>query len=127
MDEQEATKRLDAALGPFYDMDGLQAWLGLSEQAVLDLVVEGHILSVETMEGELLFPSKQFGQEGAFLPHLSLVLRIMRRSNLNDWSTALWLVNDDPQRDTSAVELLRSGEVDTVLMEASNFVETWNH
>lgn len=128
MDEQEkATHALDAALGPFYDSAGLQAWLELTADTVLDLVRAGRLLAVSTSEGELLFPTLQFGPDGALLPRLDEVLKVIRDSDLDDWGTALWLVNRDPPDCPSAVVLLRSGDADTVLLEASRWVEHWKH
>ena len=128
MDEQDqATRALDAAVGPFYDSAGLQVWLEFTADAVLDLVREGRLLAVSTGDGDLLFPTFQFGPDRAFLPRLDEVLKVMRDSDLDGWSIALWLVHHDPQDCPSAVDLLRTGDADTVLLEAARWVENWKH
>ena len=128
MDDQErAVGALDAALGPFYDSAGLQAWLGAFADDVHELARDGRLLSVPTAEGELLFPIFQFDSDGAVLPRLDEVLKVMRDGDQGDWATALWLVNHDPHDGTSAVELLQAGEADTVLLHAAQWIENWKH
>ena len=128
MDEQERGLRaLDDALGPFYDSAGMQAWLGLSQEEVTDLVLNKKVLAVEAEPGDFLFPASQFGENGAFLPRLAEVLEVLRESDSDSWTHALWLVGRDPQDNANAIELLSAGRADEVLDSARNWVETWKH
>lgn len=126
MDEEEATKALADAVGPFYDCAGLQDWLDLAEDDVLGLVQGGQLLTVRTLEADLLFPTFQFGPDGEFLPRLDEVLKVLR-DNLDEWSIALWLVNKDPHDGTSNLERLQSGDAETVICDAIHQAEIMKH
>ncbi|MEB0004589.1 hypothetical protein QN357_16810 [Cryobacterium sp. RTC2.1] len=54
MDGEEATRLLVDAVGPLYDRAGLQEWLDLTEDSVLGLARDGKLLTVRTLEGDLL-------------------------------------------------------------------------
>ncbi|QYF74751.1 hypothetical protein [Cryobacterium sp. PAMC25264] len=126
MDEDEADRALDDAVGPFYDAAGLQSWLELREEQVLDLIRDGHILAVRTLDGDVLFPSFQFGPNGDFLPRLNEVF-IALRSTLDEWSIAQWLLYEEPPRAISYAGRLRAGETHAVIRDAIRQAEILRH
>ncbi|MDY7529947.1 MULTISPECIES: hypothetical protein [unclassified Cryobacterium] len=126
MDGEEATRLLVDAVGPLYDRAGLQEWLDLTEDSVLGLARDGKLLTVRTLEGDLLFPSFQFGPDGEFLPSLDRVLKALG-DTLDDWSIALWIVYRDPQDGISNFERLRSGDAETVVQRATRRAEILRH
>ncbi|TFC32111.1 hypothetical protein E3O55_06325 [Cryobacterium sp. MDB1-18-2] len=126
MDEEEATRLLVDAVGPLYDCAGVQEWLDLTEDSVLGLARDGKLLTVSTLEGDLLFPSFQFGPDGEFLPSLDRVLKALG-DTLDEWSIALWLVYRDPQDGISNFERLRSGDAETVVQRATRRAEILRH
>lgn len=127
MDEEEvATQAMNDAIGPFYDCAGLQKWLDLTEDDVLELERQGHLLAVRPLDGDLLFPTYQFGPGGALLPSLDEVLKVLRRW-LSDWGTAAWMVNEDRQDGMSKLERLRSGDGERVIRDATRLAEILSH
>ncbi|MCI4657323.1 hypothetical protein [Cryobacterium zhongshanensis] len=69
MDEEEwAVRLLDAALCPFYDSAGLQAWRAHTSEALLNLVKDARIVAVSTLNGDFFFPTFQFSARGELLP-----------------------------------------------------------
>lgn len=126
MNEEEATRLLVDAVGPLYDCAGLQEWLDLTEDSVLGLARDGKLLTVRTLEGDLLFPSFQFGPDGEFLPSLDRVLKALG-DTLSEWGIALWIVYRDPQDGISNFERLRSGDAETVVQHATRRAEILRH
>ncbi|MEC5151385.1 hypothetical protein RCH22_003026 [Cryobacterium psychrotolerans] len=126
MDGEEATRLLVDAVGPFYDCAGLQEWLDLTEDSVLGLARDGKLLTVRTLEGDLLVPSFQFGPDGEFLPCLDRVLKALG-GTLDEWNIALWIVNRDPRDGISNFERLRSGDAETVVQRATRQAEILRH
>lgn len=126
MDDEEATRALANAVGPFYDCVGLKDWLDLTEVDVLGMVRDGQLLAVRNLEGDVLFPSMQFGPDGELLPRLEEVLKILR-GTLDDWSIALWILYKDVQDGVSNLERLKSGEAETVIRDAIRRAEILRH
>ncbi|MEB0288276.1 hypothetical protein QN355_17175 [Cryobacterium sp. 10S3] len=126
MNEEEATRVLVEAVGPFYDCAGLQEWLDLTEDSILGLARDGKLLTVSTLEGDLLFPSFQFGPDGEFLPCLDRVLKALG-GTLSEWSIAQWIVNRDPYDGISNIERLRSGDTETAVQRATRQAQILRH
>lgn len=110
----------DLAVGPFYDARGLMKWLGVTRQVLQDRTQAGEILCVATTEGDLLYPSFQFGSAGEPLPHLSQILRLLEPIADDAWDKALWLnAPSDTFNKRTAVEALRAGDDELVLAAAA--------
>lgn len=124
--EDEASQALVDAVGPLYDSAGLQRWLELTEDEVVDLVQSGQLLAVTTQDGISLFPALQFGQVRALVPRLGEVVGRLR-STLDDWSIALWMLYEDPQYGVNAFERLRSGDYEGVVRDAERQAEILRH
>jgi hypothetical protein len=82
---------LDEPLGPFYDTGGLVSWLGISRQALFDRVRRGTVLACRTADGHLLYPSLQFGRNGAVRPGVQEAVGAFVRRGIDGWSVGAWL------------------------------------
>lgn len=82
---------LDQPLGPFYDTAGLIAWLGISRQALFDRVRRGTVLACRTADGHLVYPSLQFGRNGAVRPGVVEAIGAFTRRGVDGWSVGAWL------------------------------------
>ena len=98
---------LDQPLGPFYDTAGLVAWLGISRQALFDRVRRGTVLACRTADGHLVYPSLQFGRNGAVRPGVQDAVGAFVRKGADGWSIGAWLTTSSPVFDGhSAVDYL---------------------
>ena len=82
---------LDEPLGPFYDTAGLVAWLGISRQALFDRVRRGTVLACRTADGHLVYPSLQFGRNGAVRPGVVEAVGAFTRRGVDGWAVGAWL------------------------------------
>src|SRR6476469_8248314 len=87
---------LDRPLGPFYDTTGLVGWLGISRQALFDRVRRGTVLACRTADGHLLYPSLQFGRNGAVRPGVVEAVGAFTRRGVDGWSVGAWLTTPTP-------------------------------
>ena len=93
--------------GPFYDTSGLVAWLGISRQALFDRVRRGTVLACRTADGHLVYPSLQFGRNGAVRPGVQEAVGAFVRKGADGWSIGAWLTTPSPVFDGhSAVDYL---------------------
>lgn len=98
---------LDQPLGPFYDTGGLVAWLGISRQALFDRVRRGTVLACRTADGHVVYPSLQFGRNGAVRPGVQDAVRAFVRKGADGWAIGAWLTTPSPVFDGhSAVDYL---------------------
>jgi hypothetical protein len=98
---------LDQPLGPFYDTAGLVAWLGISRQALFDRVRRGTVLACRTADGHLVYPSLQFGRNGAVRPGVQDAVGAFVRKGVDGWSIGAWLTTPSAVFDGhSAVDYL---------------------
>jgi hypothetical protein len=98
---------LDQPLGPFYDTAGLVAWLGISRQALFDRVRRGTVLACRTTDGHLVYPSLQFGRNGAVRPGVQDAVGAFVRKGADGWSIGAWLTTPSAVFDGhSAVDYL---------------------
>ena len=98
---------LDQPLGPFYDTSGLTAWLGISRQALFDRVRRGTVLACRTPDGHLLYPSLQFGRNGAVRTGVIDAVGAFTRRGADGWAVGAWLTTPSPVFDGhSAVDYL---------------------
>lgn len=88
-DPEAAT--LDARVGPFYDTATALAWLGVSSEALKELIEKGDVLVVMSADGFPLFPAFQFGQDAQPLPQLREVLAELDPGQVDPWGDAVWL------------------------------------
>jgi hypothetical protein len=118
---------LNSKLGPFYDVDGVAAWLQLDESQVLAEIQECSMLGVQTQDGFWVLPIFQFDEDGERLPSLQKVLRILENGTQSHWTWALWLVaRPESTGRRSAVEQLWAGETEQVIRAATHDVWSWS-
>ena len=87
---------LDQPLGPFYDTSGLITWLGISRQALFDRVRRGTVLACRTADGHLVYPSLQFGRNGAVRPGVIDAVGAFARRGVDGWAIGAWLTTPSP-------------------------------
>jgi hypothetical protein len=104
--------RWDDLLGPFYSTRQVARLLGgVSRQAVADRKDRGTLLGLKTADGEVVYPTFQFGDGAQVIPGLAEVIQCFsRRTGTDDWTMAGWLVSPlRPLKGKSAIGWLRSG------------------
>jgi hypothetical protein len=93
----------DEIVGPFYDSAGLMKWLKLGPEDLQGRIADRSILACQTDDGDLVYPSWQFLDDGAVLPGLTAVLNAFSETN-DSWQIAIWLsspsvhLNGEPPR-----------------------------
>lgn len=114
-------------LGPFYNTAGLVDWLHLTRQAVHARIKAGKLLGCPTEDGRMVYPSWQFMPDGTSLPHLSNVLRVLRRGSNDPWMHALWLVTPRDRLDgySAAVWLSAGRAASVAVREAEQDAARW--
>ena len=117
--------------GPFTDSAGAADALGgITKQAVSQRVASGSILGLRlatsgSARDRLVYPTWQF--HPTVLTHLPLVLAAAGwdpARAVTGWTIAAWLTTPDPDTELTAVQLLRAGQVDTVLAAAAQVAES---
>ncbi|MFJ3395288.1 hypothetical protein [Leifsonia aquatica] len=109
----------DELVGPFYEVNGLMAWLGFKSRVnVHHAVQRGEILATPVGQRQY-YPTFQFSRSGDLLPHLKEVLQVLRPAMSSPWTQALWLNTAVPSLgNRSPADALRHGKVDAVLRMA---------
>jgi hypothetical protein len=111
--------RWDDLLGPFYSTRQVARLLGgVSRQAVADRRERGTLLGLKTADGEVVYPTFQFGEGNQVIPGLAEVIQsFTRRTGADDWTMAGWLVSPlRALKGKSAIGWLRSGNDPEPLM-----------
>ncbi len=99
----------DQAAGPFYDTAGLQAWLGISRQAIDKRVRAGKLIAAQLDGGTRVYPAWQFTADAHVHPALLPTWRILRE-HADPWTAILWLTAPNPALDRqSAADWLTAG------------------
>lgn len=117
----------NAAVGPFYSIDGTAHLLEASLDELLRMVDRGDVLALPAGPG-LVFPAMQFADDRRPAAGLSQVLEVLSEGLPDPWDRALWLNSpaDDAEGQTTA-DMLRDGSVDEVLRRAREDVARWTH
>jgi hypothetical protein len=107
-------------IGPFYDADGLTAWLEVTPAELEELIKSGQILETTFADGDGLFPTFQFGENKELLPRLGEAARAVRLPDddrdPNGWAVAMMLNQEFPEWDgRTAAQLLRTEWADEVM------------
>ena len=98
----------DELLGPFYDANGAQKYLGLTADQLLGLVEEQKILSLVTSDGSTLFPTFQF-KDGQVDRNIIGVLNTFHGSGVDGWAIAWLLSTKDSRLGTTPRQYLENG------------------
>jgi hypothetical protein len=120
-------KLWDELVGPFYDITSICRSLDVSPDIVRRMVERGELLGLPLEGGEIIFPSRQFGERVELLPGLPEALAAMR-ARLDPWGSALWLLQPSPIEfhELTAVEMMRAGKLEPVLTIAQELGKFWD-
>lgn len=113
-------------IGPVYTSGGVQSVLGISRQQLADRRQRGTIIAARTSDGRWVHPIYQFDESG-IRADVREVLDVLRAESAPDpWTLALWFVTArEALGGVSALKLLDSGQLDTVLAHAAGTVARW--
>lgn len=116
-----------SSLGPAYTAETMR-WRLSVEEAVLDAwVADRRVLQVVPAPGRRVFPEFQLADDGTTLPGLDTVLGELADGIDDDgWTAWLWLTGRPAYAGGCAIwELLRDGDVDTVVRAAARAAWVW--
>jgi hypothetical protein len=124
-----ASHPFDEVTGPFYDTTGLTTWLSVSRQALHQRVKGGSILGCPLDDGSIVYPAWQFLDNGAIVPGLSDLLKVLGPATNDTWQMALWLSAPNDELDGSAPrDWLRSNRSrEPVVTLAKQTAARWAH
>lgn len=109
--------------GGAYDLEQVRTLMrGVSRQAVDKRVQEGSLIAVPGPSNRRSYPTVQFTRDGSVVPGLKAVRDALRTTN--PWTVLNFLVNSDSRLSgRKPIELLRAGEVTTVVDAAARHGE----
>lgn len=87
----EQNALFDGVACPFYDSAGAACRLPVLDDTVQLLARRHSLLAYPTAEGAMVFPTFQFGDGGAVLPGLAVVLGALAEGTSDRWQMALWI------------------------------------
>jgi hypothetical protein len=122
--EPVAGQSLADLVGPCYTTVGVCRLLGVSRQTISEMATGLQILRLRTSDGVFLSPRLQFTDTGETVPGLHQVLVELSRGVDDPWSWAQWLAAEVDGR-PSAVDRLRAGHVEEVLVDARHTADAW--
>jgi hypothetical protein len=103
-------------IGALYDANGVLKLTKLSKTALRDRLAALEILAVTTVDGDVLFPAFQFGDDGKLLPAAATVTHLLEPIADDSWDVALWLNTRTSRFDgRRAVDEMRAGRIADVL------------
>lgn len=117
-----------AVIGPCYRASSIARELGWSSEQVAASAASLTLLELETEDDVPLYPAFQIW-EGRPVDGLGEVLRVLSTGTASTWTWAQWLnapCNDVTGEDaTSAIEQLRAGQLEAVLLDAGHAAAAW--
>lgn len=116
-------------IGPCYSRASMARALGWTEADVATAATSLTVLELLTEDGALLYPAFQ-AWDGRVVPGLTEVLHVLNTGTSSRWTWAQWL-NTRPDdglggEEPSAIERLRAGDLDGVLLEARHDAWAWS-
>lgn len=115
-------------IGPCYTRASLARALGWAEEEVTTAATSLTILELLTEDGVLLYPALQVW-DGRVVPGLTEVLQTLRSGTTSRWTWAQWLNtrpdDGDGGEELSAIERLRAGGLEDVLLDARHDARVW--
>lgn len=122
-----AESQWNTLVGPFLDSDGAQARLGVSHQAVHEMVAKHAVLACPTTDGVTVYPTWQFLPDGATLPALAEVLSTLAAGTDDTWTIALWMQAPSDLLDGHRASdwLREGGDPQRVLVLARHTAARW--
>ncbi|WP_449407134.1 hypothetical protein [Microbacterium maritypicum] len=116
-------------IGPCHRAASFARALGWTESEVKEAAASLTVLELLTDDGVLLYPAFQVW-EGRLVPGLTQVLQVLNTGTKGLWTWAQWLntrVHDESGEEApSAIEQLREGHLDEVLLDARHTAWAWS-
>lgn len=116
-------------VGPCYTAESVGRALGWTSTQVTLAVDSLSLLELETSDGMCLYPSFQIA-DGRIVDGVGDVLRVLATGTKGRWTWAQWLntpVDDETRQPApSAIEQLRAGLLDEVLLDAHHTAAAWS-
>lgn len=116
-------------VGPCYWGASLARALGWSEGEITAAAASLQILELLTDDGVLLYPAFQV-RDGQLVEGLAQVLQVLSTGTRGRWTWAQWLntrlADRDNGEELSAIERLRAGDLEGVLLEARHDAWAWS-
>ncbi len=116
-------------IGPCYRASSIARELGWTSEQVAAAAASLTLLELETDDEVLLYPAFQIW-EGRLVDGLGEVLQVLSTGTASTWTWAQWLntaVDDETGEDApSAIEQLRAGKLDDVLLDARHTAAAWS-
>lgn len=113
-------------IGPCYTTSSMARALGWTEDEVFRAGDSLHLLALTTSDGTVLYPAFQL-EDGLPVAGLRDVLLVLQTGTTGRWMWAQWLNtpldSKDPPR---AIDALRAGHLDDVLLEARHDAWSWS-
>ena len=126
-DEAAATRMFDEVLGPFYTAEDTREYVGFSAAEFEMRASRGDVLVLVTTDRFELCPAFQFGDARTLLSGLGAGLTELVPQLGVMWLAALWLIaRTDHFGGHTAVELLRTGDVESVITAARRDAARWS-
>lgn len=114
-----------AIIGPCYTVTSMARVLGWSEAEVARAGASLEVLALDTEEGRSLYPAFQV-HDGKVVEGLAEVLRTLATGTASRWTWAQWLNTALPvESPPRAIDALRAGHLDDVLLEAQRDAWSW--
>ncbi len=118
-----------AIIGPCYTRASVARALRWTEQEVVDAAATLDLLELDTIEGKMLYPAFQI-HDDQVIDGIKEVLQILSTGTASRWTWAQWLnaaVDDETGAPSpSAIEQLRAGRIDDVLLDARHTAWSWS-
>ena len=114
-------------IGPCYRAISLVREVGWSPQQVTVAAASLRVLELETEDNVLLYPALQIW-EGRVVAGLNEVLLVLSSGTGSRWTWAQWLnspVDETGEPAPNAIEQLRAGQLDSVLLDAGHAAPAW--
>jgi hypothetical protein len=121
------TSKWSDVLGPMYTGSSLAAAMGVSRQTISERAKKKNLVSLQTVDSHVLYPSFQFDTHLQPIQGLSDIWRVLTGSGTDEWMCASWLLA--PLRGlngSNTVAFLKfNGKLEIALVEAESAVRRW--
>lgn len=112
-------------IGPCYTTTSLARALGWTEAKVAEAGETLQLLVLQTDDGVTLYPAFQL-HDGRVVDGLSDVLAVLQTGTAGHWTWAQWLNTALSEKDVPrAIDALRAGRLDEVLLDAGHDAWAW--
>lgn len=129
MSDEESPNPWATIIGPCYTAASIARALGWTAAQVAAAVRSLSLLELETDDGVRLYPAFQI-DDGRIVEGVGDVLRVLATGTRSTWTWAQWLntpVDDETGKEAPrAIDQLRAGQLDAVLLDARHTAAAWS-